>query len=81
MQRRFIKGSYKPIFPVGLGCLQLTEFPPNATDPNREETFNLLKQAYHLGINLFDTADFYGSIFGENELFRESIFTLVCGRS
>lgn len=38
----------------------------NSDDPKLEErTFNLIKKAYSLGINFFDTAEIYG--YGEAE--------------
>ena len=48
--------------PIGLGCMGMSEFYANS---NLKDNINTLEKAVEIGINLFDTAELYGS--GENE--------------
>jgi aryl-alcohol dehydrogenase-like predicted oxidoreductase len=48
---------------MGLGCLSMTAFYDNPPDP--AESIATIHRAADLGINILDTADFYGA--GENE--------------
>jgi aryl-alcohol dehydrogenase-like predicted oxidoreductase len=48
--------------PIGLGCMGMSEFYANS---NMQDNINTLEKAVEIGINLFDTAELYGS--GENE--------------
>ncbi|MET3516561.1 MAG: aldo/keto reductase [Gammaproteobacteria bacterium] len=52
----------RPVFPVGLGCMGMSEF-YGATDD--AESLATLRAAVDLGVQHFDTADTYG--FGHNE--------------
>lgn len=47
---------------MGLGCMGMSEFYGQSDDQN---SLQILQQAFHLGINFFDTADTYGH--GHNE--------------
>lgn len=51
-----------PVFPVGLGCMGMSEFYGPSDDA---ESLATLARALELGVNLFDTADTYGH--GANE--------------
>lgn len=58
-------GSHGPdAFPVALGCAAMS--PPAGTPSNDAESIATIHEAIELGVNLIDTADFYGS--GHNEL-------------
>ncbi len=48
---------------IGLGCLSMTAFYDNPPDP--EDSIATIHRAADIGINMLDTADFYGA--GENE--------------
>lgn len=50
------------IFPVGLGCMGMSEFYGDSDD---KTSFTLLDKAAEIGVNFWDTADTYG--FGHNE--------------
>lgn len=50
------------ISPMGLGCMGMSEFYGQTNDQN---SLQILEQAFHAGINFFDTADTYGH--GHNE--------------
>ncbi len=50
------------VFPLGLGCMGMSEFYGKRDD---EESRRTLDRALELGVTLFDTADAYG--FGDNE--------------
>ena len=50
------------VFPVGLGCMGMSEFYGTSDDA---ESLRTLDRALDLGIDFFDTADTYG--FGHNE--------------
>ncbi len=55
-------------YPLGFGCLQLKTI---------NQSMNLIRRAYELGVRLFDTAAMYGAYTGENEqLLGESILQL-----
>ncbi|UJF24968.1 aldo/keto reductase [Suttonella sp. R2A3] len=51
-----------PIFPIGLGCMGMSEFYGDSDD---QASLALLDKAYELGVNFWDSADTYG--FGHNE--------------
>ncbi|UQI46564.1 aldo/keto reductase [Streptomyces sp. HU2014] len=50
------------VFPLGLGCMGMSEFYGSAREP---ESIAVIHRALDLGVNLLDTADMYG--IGENE--------------
>ncbi len=52
----------KPISPIGLGCMGMSEFYGNSDDT---QSLTLFDKALALGVNFWDTADTYG--FGHNE--------------
>ena len=61
MERRYL-GDLE-VSAIGLGCLSMTAFYDNPANAN--EAIATMHRAAELGINLIDTADFYGA--GENE--------------
>ena len=55
-------------YPLGLGCLQLKTI---------NQSVDLIRRAYELGVRLFDTAALYGAYTGENEeLLGKSVLQL-----
>ena len=62
MQRRQLGISGPSVFPLGLGCMGMSEFYGPSDDA---ESLRTLARAVELGITLFDTADTYG--LGHNE--------------
>jgi aryl-alcohol dehydrogenase-like predicted oxidoreductase len=51
---------------IGFGCMSLTpDFYKPLDGDSSDEPFDVLKRAYELGVNLWDTADIYD--FGDNE--------------
>lgn len=47
---------------LGLGCMGMSEF---YGEPDEKSGVDVIQQAYHAGVNFFDTADMYGR--GKNE--------------
>ena len=59
---RALGATLPPVFPIGLGCMGMSEF-YGATDD--AQSLDTLARALELGVQLFDTADTYG--LGANE--------------
>lgn len=59
----------QPVFPVGLGCMNLSH--AYGMPPSEEEGKALLLKALESGVNHFDTATLYG--FGKNETLAGSV--------
>jgi aryl-alcohol dehydrogenase-like predicted oxidoreductase len=62
MTKRTIGNSGPDVFPMGLGCMGMSEFYGPADE---EDSIRLIQEAVDLGVSLFDTADMYGA--GHNE--------------
>jgi len=62
MQQRRLGTSGAMVFPLGLGCMGMSEFYGSSDDT---ESLRTLARALELGVTLFDTADTYG--LGHNE--------------
>jgi aryl-alcohol dehydrogenase-like predicted oxidoreductase len=62
MQQRRLGTSGAMVFPLGLGCMGMSEFYGSSDDTDSLRT---LARALELGVTLFDTADTYG--LGHNE--------------
>jgi aryl-alcohol dehydrogenase-like predicted oxidoreductase len=62
MKMRQLGHSDMTVSPLGLGCMGMSEFYGDSDDAQSMQT---LARAAELGVNLFDTADMYGS--GHNE--------------
>jgi aryl-alcohol dehydrogenase-like predicted oxidoreductase len=54
------------LFPIGLGCMGMSEGYGERADRDERESFETIHRALDLGVNLLDTADIYGPY--ENEL-------------
>src|SRR6476659_8059828 len=52
----------REVFPLGLGCMGMSEFYGARDD---KESTATLERAFELGVDFYDTADVYG--FGDNE--------------
>lgn len=62
MNTRRLGHSDIQLYPIGLGCMGMSDFYGPADD---EQSIKLIHQAIDLGVNFFDTADIYG--IGRNE--------------
>src|SRR5512145_1079803 len=62
MEKRKIGNSDLLAFPIGLGAMGMSEF---YGETDEKQSIQTLHKALELGVNLFDTADMYGS--GHNE--------------
>lgn len=60
---------------LGLGCMGMTHGLGDISKVDRQECINLIREAFKLGINFFDTAECYGP-FDNEELLGEAISTL-----
>ncbi len=67
-QRTFGKTNYQ-VGPFGLGCMSMS-LSHNITEEDDEESLRVIELCLKNGINLFNTADFYG----HNELLLGNIF-------
>lgn len=56
----------KQIFPIGLGCMGMSDFYGSKETRNDAQSIETIKAALDAGINYFNTADYYGA--GHNEL-------------
>jgi aryl-alcohol dehydrogenase-like predicted oxidoreductase len=62
----------KQIFPIGLGCMGMSDFYGNKDTRDDTQSIETIKSALDAGINFLNTADYYGA--GHNELLiREAI--------
>lgn len=62
MQYRLLGNTQETISAIGLGCMGMSNVYGQRSTANSIET---LKQALEMGVNFWDTADFYGN--GDNE--------------
>src|SRR5688500_8488095 len=62
MNQRQIGQNGLTVFPVGLGCMGMSEFYGPSDD---QVSTDVIHRALDLGVNFFDTADMYGT--GHNE--------------
>jgi aryl-alcohol dehydrogenase-like predicted oxidoreductase len=70
MQRRKLGKSGLEVSALGLGCMGLSFGYGPATD--KKEAINLIRRAYELGVNFFDSAEAYGPFVNE-ELLGEAV--------
>lgn len=56
----------KQIFPIGLGCMGMSDFYGSKETRNDAQSIETIKAALDAGINYLNTADYYGA--GHNEL-------------
>jgi len=75
MQQRQLGRSGPMVFPLGLGCMGMSEFYGASDDADSLRT---LARALELGVTLFDTADTYG--LGHNETLLGRFIAQVGGR-
>lgn len=62
----------KKIFPIGLGCMGMSDFYGSKATRNDTQSIETIKAALDAGINYLNTADYYGA--GHNELLiREAV--------
>ena len=62
----------KDIFPIGLGCMGMSDFYGSKATRNDDQNIETIKAALDAGINYLNTADYYGA--GHNELLiREAV--------
>ncbi len=62
MEKRKIGNSDLQVFPIGLGTMGMSEF---YGETDEKQSISTIHKAIELGVDLFDTADMYGS--GHNE--------------
>src|SRR5437764_1113685 len=62
MQMRQLNNTGVELFPIGLGCMGMSEFYGQRND---DESIKVIHRAIELGVNFIDTADMYGV--GHNE--------------
>jgi len=70
MNKRKLGNTGLEVSAMGLGCMGLTFAYGPATE--KQEAIKLIRHAYELGINFFDTAEAYGP-FKNEELLREAL--------
>jgi aryl-alcohol dehydrogenase-like predicted oxidoreductase len=56
----------RSLFPVGLGCMSMSDFYDRPEDRDEQESIATIVEALDAGIQLIDTADVYGN--GHNEM-------------
>lgn len=70
MKRRILGNSGLQVFPVGLGCMGLSQsYPPF---PDKKEAVAFLRRAVEMGENFFDTSELYG-MYANEELVGEAL--------
>lgn len=70
MKRRTLGNSGLQVFPVGLGCMGLSQsYPPF---PDKKEAVAFLRRAVEMGENFFDTSELYG-MYANEELVGEAL--------
>ncbi len=70
MKHRILGGAGPEVFPVGLGCMGLSQsYPPF---PDKKEAVSFLRRAVEMGENFFDTSELYG-IYANEELVGEAL--------
>jgi aryl-alcohol dehydrogenase-like predicted oxidoreductase len=71
MKRRKLGKSGLEVSAIGLGCMGLSFGYGPATD--KQDSIKLIRRAYELGVNFFDTAEAYGP-FTNEEMLGEAVF-------
>lgn len=70
MKRRTLGNSGLQVFPVGLGCMGLSQsYPPF---PDKKDSIAFLRRAVEMGENFFDTSELYG-MYANEELVGEAL--------
>lgn len=70
MKQRRLGKRGPEVFPVGLGCMGLSQsYPPF---PDKKEAVAFLQQAVEMGENFFDTSELYG-VYANEELLGEAL--------
>lgn len=70
MKQRKLGKRGPEVFPVGLGCMGLSQsYPPF---PDKKEAVAFLQQAVEMGENFFDTSELYG-VYANEELLGEAL--------
>lgn len=70
MRFRMLGNSDLKVFPVGLGCMGLSQsYPPF---PDKKEAISFLQEAVEMGENFFDTSELYG-LYANEELVGKAL--------
>ena len=70
MQTRKLGSQGLDVSSIGLGCMGMTF--SYAPFPDKKDSIELIRKAYELGVNFFDTAEVYGP-YNNEELVGEAI--------